>query len=171
MKILKNKLILITFLSLSTFVFTSDYDEDTFDNYISGQGANDSLALASTIICYMSNTGAANLANDGSYKAAIYADECETADSSSSGSSGAAAAKPKSANSASTSTTSGSSSNTVSAKDVDIMLLNSTIAATGETQFTSAWLINDEPYEQDNFEPKYVMYINHQQIELYYFYK
>ena len=164
MKYLKPKnyfLIFIIFAYISAYA--TDYEDDTFDNYISGQGANDSLALASTIICFMSNTGAASLANDGAYKAAIYADECETADSSSSGSSGAAAAKPKSANSASNSSSSGSSSNTVSAKDVDIMLLNSTIQAEGATQFTSAWLINDEPYDEDNFEPKYVMYINHQQ--------
>ena len=111
----------------------------------------------------MSNTGASVLTNAGDYKAAIYADECETADASSSGSSGAAAAKPKSANSASTSSSSGTASNTVSAKDVDIMILNSKLASVGATQDVSAWLINDEPYDEDYFEPKYIMYINHKQ--------
>ncbi len=160
---MNNKKIFLLTFTLSSFLFATDYDDDTFDNYISGQGANDSLSLASTIICYMSNTGASVLTNAGDYKAAIYADECETADASSSGSSGAAAAKPKSANSASTSSSSGTASNTVSAKDVDIMILNSKLASVGATQDVSAWLINDEPYDEDNFEPKYIMYINHKQ--------
>ena len=93
---MNNKKIFLLTFTLTSFLFATDYDDDTFDNYISGQGANDSLSLASTIICYMSNTGASVLTNAGDYKAAIYADECETADASSSGSSGAAAAKPKS---------------------------------------------------------------------------
>ena len=39
---------------LSTALFTTDYDNAKFDNYVSGQGVNEVLAEAQYIICAVS---------------------------------------------------------------------------------------------------------------------
>ena len=36
---------------VSTYANTTDYDNTVFDNYVSGQGVNEVLAEAQTIIC------------------------------------------------------------------------------------------------------------------------
>ena len=60
-------------------ILISDYANATFDNYVSGQGVNEVLAEAQTIICALSRMGTEDLAGDGSYKATIYINECEQA--------------------------------------------------------------------------------------------
>ena len=57
---------------VSTYANTTDYDNAVFDNYVSGQGVNEVLAEAQTIICALSRMGTEDLAGDGSYKATIY---------------------------------------------------------------------------------------------------
>ena len=147
---------LIVILSSVFLISAAPYDDDTFDNYISGQGANDALKDATAILCYMANAGMTDLTNDGTYKANIYGDECVTSNSSSDNS---AAAKPKAASSAATS--SSATATAATAKDVDEMLVNTTIASAGAKQNSSIWRINDEPFDErkgQDASPKYVLY-------------
>jgi len=147
---------LIVLLSSAFLISATDYDDDTFDNFVSGQGANDALSGATAILCYMANAGMSDLTNDGKYKANIFGDECVTTNSKSDDSS---AAKPKAASGAATSTSSSSSSTTV-AKDVDEMIVNTSIASAGAKQTSEIWRINSEPFDprEANPEPKYVLY-------------
>ena len=55
-----------------SFAHATDFDNAQFDNYVRGQGVNEVLAEAQTIICALSRMGTENLAGDGSYKATIY---------------------------------------------------------------------------------------------------
>jgi hypothetical protein len=76
------KLNIKLFLTISLFYFiiqATDYANAKFDNYVSGQGVNEVLAEAQTIICALSRMGTEDLVGDGSYKATIYMNECEQA--------------------------------------------------------------------------------------------
>ena len=73
---------LTTALTISIFslnAFATDYENATFDNFVDGQGVNEALADAQFILCSLSRFGTESLAGDGTYKATIYTDECESA--------------------------------------------------------------------------------------------
>src|SRR6056300_24294 len=94
------------FLSLSIFISyvdATDYDNAKFDNYVRGQGVNEVLAEAQTIICALSRMGTEDLVGDGSYKATIYMNECEQAAAEASDGSAATSAPSSATNSSSTS--------------------------------------------------------------------
>ena len=154
--IILKKFALILVIGIPGLVHSAPYDDDTFENFISGQGANDALSDATTIICYMANNGSASLTNDGKYKASIYGDECVTTNSNSTN---ASAAAPTSASSAGSGGTSNSADNSVK-KDVDPMIVNTTLEAAGATQYSQIWRINEEPFDirEANPEPKYILY-------------
>ena len=153
MKYIYSSLIII-FSNISISQETA-YETDLFENYISGQGANESLALASQIICYMANIGTETLANAGNYKAIIYEDDCTTTSSA-----GSTSAPSATSGQSASSGTSSSTSNNSQSKDADEMLVNTTLAAVGDIQRVKSWLLMEEPYDNDYFQPNYVLYIN-----------
>ena len=146
--------LIIIFSNISISQETA-YETDLFENYISGQGANESLALASQIICYMANIGTETLANAGNYKAIIYEDDCTTTSST-----GSTSAPSATSGQSASSGTSSSNSNNSQSKDADEMLVNTTLAAAGDIQRVKSWLLMEEPYDNNYFIPNYVLYIN-----------
>ena len=122
MKNIKIKLL----LSLSIFVSytdSSDYANATFDNYVSGQGVNEVLAEAQTIICALSRMGTEDLAGDGSYKATIYINECEQAAAQATDSTQGTTA-PSSATSSSTSSATSTAATGDAAPEIDTVFIN-----------------------------------------------
>ena len=79
MKYLKLNLFLPIYFLCGIINAATDYDNAQFDNYVSGQGVNEVLEEAQTIICALSRMGTEDLAGDGTYKATIYMNECEQA--------------------------------------------------------------------------------------------
>ena len=161
MKNIKIKLL----LSLSIFVSyidSSDYANDTFDNYVSGQGVNEVLAEAQTIICALSRMGTEDLAGDGAYKATIYINECEQAAAQATDSSQATSA-PSSASSSSTSSSTATAATGEAAPEIDTVYVNSGFT-TANMQTTKGWIVNDKPWnEQTNREPKNILYLLNEQ--------
>ena len=161
MKYIKTKL----FLSLSifiTYVDSSDYANATFDNYVSGQGVNEVLAEAQTIICALSRMGTEDLAGDGSYKATIYINECEQAAAQATDSTQATTA-PSSATSSSTSSATATAATGDAAPEIDTVFVN-TGFTTASMQTTKGWIVNDKPWnEQTNREPKNILYLLNEQ--------
>ena len=89
------KKLLTTICLMVTPVFASAgtaYEDDPTNYFVSGSGANEALEMVNEIICFFKNTRSEQFVNDGPYKAAVYADECETVSSASSSSD---AAKPQ----------------------------------------------------------------------------
>ena len=161
MKNIKIKLL----LSLSIFVSyidSSDYANATFDNYVSGQGVNEVLAEAQTIICALSRMGTEDLAGDGSYKATIYINECEQAAAQATDSTQATSA-PSSATSSSSSSASATAATGDAAPEIDTVFVN-TGFTTANMQTTKGWIVNDKPWnEQTNREPKNILYLLNEQ--------
>lgn len=161
MKYIKTKLL----LSLSIFISyadASDYANATFDNYVSGQGVNEVLAEAQTIICALSRMGTEDLAGDGSYKATIYINECEQAAVQSTDSSQATGSKSSSTSSSNTSATATATTGTA-APEIDTVFVN-TGFTTASMQTTKGWIVNDKPWnEQTNREPKNILYLLNEQ--------
>lgn len=161
MKNIKIKLL----LSLSIFVSyidSSDYANATFDNYVSGQGVNEVLAEAQSIICALSRMGTEDLAGDGSYKATIYINECEQAAAQATDSTQATSA-PSSATSSSSSSASATAATVDAAPEIDTVFVN-TGFTTANMQTTKGWIVNDKPWnEQTNSEPKNILYLLNEQ--------
>lgn len=143
---------------LSTALFATDYDNAKFDNYVSGQGVNEVLAEAQYIICAVSKMGTKELSGDGTYKATIYADECEAAAATSTDSSqGTSAPTSATTSSSSSASATGASGNTQ--RDIDTVIVNTGFTTT-TTQTTKGWMVNEKPYnDQTNREPKNIRYI------------
>ena len=156
-----NTLLAISFVSFNAFA--TDYDNATFDNFVDGQGVNEALQDAQFILCSLSRFGTESLAGDGTYKATIYTDECESAGAAATDSSQGTTA-PSSANSTSTSSSSsaGQTAATSNAKEVDTVIIN-TGFVTQTLQKTKAWIINDEPFSEEEREPKSITYLLNEQ--------
>jgi|TARA_B110000881_G_scaffold183243_1_gene170375 hypothetical protein len=156
-----NTLLAISFVSFNAFA--TDYDNATFDNFVDGQGVNEALQDAQFILCSLSRFGTESLAGDGTYKATIYTDECESAGAAATDSSQGTTA-PSSANSTSTSSSSsaGQTAATTNAKEVDTVIIN-TGFVTQTLQKTKAWIINDEPFSEEEREPKSITYLLNEQ--------
>ena len=152
-------------LSLSifvTYVDSSDYANATFDNYVSGQGVNEVLAEAQTIICALSRMGTEDLAGDGSYKATIYINECEQAAAQATDSSQGTSA-PTSATTSSSSSATATATTGEAAPEIDTVFVN-TGFTTASMQTTKGWIVNDKPWnEQTNREPKNILYLLNEQ--------
>jgi len=161
MKNFKTKL----FLSLSIFISyveATDYANARFDNFVSGQGVNEVLAEAQTIICALSRMGTEDLAGDGSYKATIYINECEQAAAQATDSSQGTTA-PSSASSSSTSSATSTAATGEAAPEIDTVYVN-TGFTTASTQTTKGWIVNEKPWnEQTNREPKNILYLLNEQ--------
>ena len=152
-------------LTLSLFVstaFATDYDNAKFDNYISDQGVNEVLSEAQEIICLLSRMGTEQLAGDGSYKAVIYADECEEVGAASTDSTAGTTA-PTSATTSSSSGSTATAGAEGSSKDIVNVVLNSGFTSS-DLQSTKGWIINDKPWDdRNNNEPKNIMYLLNEQ--------
>ena len=153
----------LTFSLFALNIFATDYDDDKFDNHIQDQGVNEVLEEAQFILCSLSRFGTKELAGDGSYKATIYSDECEGAGATATDSTQGTTA-PTSANStsssSSTAATGGGAATT--AKEVDEILINTGFVSS-TLQKTKAWIINDEPFDRDEFTPKSITYLLNEQ--------
>ncbi len=162
MKYLKLNLFLPIYLLSGILNSATDYDNAQFDNYVSGQGVNEVLEQAQTIICALSRMGTEDLAGDGTYKATIYMNECEQAAAAATDSSQGTTAPSSATNSASSSATS-SAATGEAAPEIDTVILN-TGFTTETMQTTKAWLVNDKPWnEQTNREPKNILYLFNEQ--------
>ena len=153
------------FLSLSIFISyieATDYANARFDNFVSGQGVNEVLAEAQTIICALSRMGTEDLAGDGSYKATIYINECEQAAAEASDGSEATSA-PSSATDSSSTSASATAATGDAAPEIDVVFVN-TGFTTASTQTTKGWIVNDKPWnDQTNPEPKNILYLLNEQ--------
>ena len=149
-----------TFIALSffiSFVHTTDFDNAKFDNYVRGQGVNEVLAEAQTIICALSRMGTENLAGDGSYKATIYMNECEQAAAESTTNTQGSA--PSSASSSSSSSSTATAGTGEAAPEIETVFLNSGFT-TNTIQSTKGWIVNDKPWDEEtNREPKNILYL------------
>ena len=153
---------LLAITLVSTYANTTDYDNAVFDNYVSGQGVNEVLAEAQTIICALSRMGTEDLAGDGSYKATIYINECEQAAAQATDSSAATTA-PSSANSSSSTSQTATTANGEAAPEIDTVFVN-TGFTTSDMQTTKGWIVNDKPWnDQTNNEPKNILYLLNEQ--------
>ena len=153
---------LLAITLVSTYANTTDYDNAVFDNYVSGQGVNEVLAEAQTIICALSRMGTEDLAGDGSYKATIYINECEQAAAQATDSSAATSA-PSSANSSSSTSQTATTATGEDAPEIDTVFVN-TGFTTSDMQTTKGWIVNDKPWnDQTNNEPKNILYLLNEQ--------
>jgi hypothetical protein len=159
-----NKLNTKLFLTISlffSFAKATDYDNAKFDNYVRGQGVNEVLAEAQTIICALSRMGTEDLVGDGSYKATIYINECEQAAAEST--TNEQGSKPSSATSSSSSSSAATTGTGDAAPEIDTVFLNSGFT-TASTQTTKGWIVNDKPWnEETNREPKNILYLLNEQ--------
>ena len=155
--------IFVTISFFFSFAHASDFDNAKFDNYVRGQGVNEVLAEAQTIICALSRMGTENLAGDGSYKATIYMNECEQAAAESTTNTQGSA--PSSASSSSSSSSTATTGTGEAAPDIDTVFLNSGFT-TASTQTTKGWIVNDKPFnEETNREPKNILYLLNEQTK------
>ena len=138
MKKLQYKIYLAITLSISS-IHASDYANAQFDNYVSGQGVNEVLSEAQTIICALSRFGTEDLSGDGSYKATIYMNECEQAAAQATDST-QGTTKPTSASGSSSSSASSTSTANTNV-EVDTVIVNSGFY-TADMQTTKGWLVN-----------------------------
>jgi hypothetical protein len=153
--------IFVTISFFFSFAHASDFDNAKFDNYVRGQGVNEVLAEAQTIICALSRMGTENLAGDGSYKATIYMNECEQAAAESTTNTQGSA--PSSASSSSSSSSTATTGTGEAAPEIDTVFLNSGFT-TASTQTTKGWIVNDKPWnEETNREPKNILYLLNEQ--------
>ena len=160
MKITKTSLLLALSFVLSD-AYATDYDNASFDNYVRGQGVNEVLAEAQTIICALSRMGTESLAGDGSYKATIYMNECEQAAANSTSTEQGSAPSSASASSSSSSTATEGAGE--AAPDIETVFLNSGFT-TAIKQSTKGWIVNDKPYDDEtNNEPKNILYLLNEQ--------
>jgi hypothetical protein len=161
MKKIQTKL-LITLSIFFLHIDASDYANATFDNYVSGQGVNEVLAEAQSIICALSRMGTEDLAGDGSYKATIYINECEQAAVAATDNT-EATSQPTSATTSSNTSASASAATTEAAPEIDTVFVN-TGFTTASMQTTKGWIVNDKPWnEQTNREPKNILYLLNEQ--------
>ena len=162
MKNFKIKPVVLTIFSALTFA--TDYDNAEFENYVSGQGVNDVIGEAQLIVCKLSKLGTKQLAGDGSYKATIFADECEETGGSDDSSQGTSA--PSSAQSGSSSSASSGADQAANIqKEIESVYVN-TGFLTSTTQTTKGWVINDKPWDDEtNREPKNIVYLLNEQTK------
>ena len=157
---------LTTALTISIFslnVYATDYDDATFDNFVDGQGVNEVLDDAQFILCSLARFGTESLAGDGTYKATIYSDECEGQGAASSDSSkGTTAPTSAKSSSSSSSSSSAGTAGTSTNKEVDTVIIN-TGFITQTLQKTKAWIIDDQPFSQDDYMPKSITYLLNEQ--------
>ena len=160
-----NKLQYKTFLALILSVSSiqaSDYANAQFDNFVSGQGVNEVLSEAQTIICALSRFGTEDLSGDGSYKATIYMNECEQAAAEATDSSAGTTAPTSATSTASTSATA-TAANGEAAPDIETVFINSGFT-TSVMQTTKGWIVNDKPWDdQTNDEPKNILHLLNEQ--------
>ena len=152
---------LLAIALVCTYANTTDYDNTVFDNHVSGQGVNEVLAEAQTIICALSRMGTEDLAGDGTYKATIYMNECEQAAAQATDST-QGTTKPTSASGSSSSSASSTSTANTNV-EVDTVIVNSGFY-TADMQTTKGWLVNEKPWnERTNREPKNILYLLNEQ--------
>lgn len=164
MKLNKINTIFITTL-FTIQSYGSDYDNASFENYVTGQGVNEVILEAQEIICSLAKLRTEDLAGDGSYIATIFSDECvQTSLSNSTDSSqGTGTRSSAQSGSSSSSASSNGSATAVTAKDIDTTYVNSGFT-TSTTQTTKAWILEDAPYnEETNRMPKHIVYIKNDQ--------
>ena len=156
---------LTTVLAISIFslnAFATDFDDANFDNFVDGQGVNEVLEDAQFILCSLARFGTESLAGDGTYKATIYSDECEGQGAAATDSSQGTTA-PTSANSTSSSgSNSAATAGTTTNKEVDTVIINSGFI-TQTLQKTKAWIVDDKPFDADDFMPKSITYLLNEQ--------
>ena len=156
---------LTTVLAISIFslnAFATDFDDANFDNFVDGQGVNEVLEDAQFILCSLARFGTESLAGDGTYKATIYSDECEGQGAAATDSSQGTTA-PTSANSTSSSgSNSAATAGTTTNKEVDTVIINSGFI-TQTLQKTKAWIVDDKPFDADEFMPKSITYLLNEQ--------
>ena len=163
MKKLKYKIFLAITFSISS-IHASDYANAQFDNYVSGQGVNEVLSEAQTIICALSRFGTEDLSGDGSYKATIYMNECEQAAAEATDSSAGTSAPTSATSTASTSATATAATGEA-APDIETVFVNSGFTSS-VMQTTKGWIVNDKPWdEQTNREPKNILHLLNQLID------
>ena len=161
MKKLQFKIFLAITLSISS-IHASDYANAQFDNYVSGQGVNEVLSEAQTIICALSRFGTEDLSGDGSYKATIYMNECEQAAAEATDNSAATSAPTSATSTASTSATATAATGEA-APDIETVFVNSGFTS-AVMQTTKGWIVNDKPWdEQTNREPKNILHLLNEQ--------
>ena len=131
---LKYKIFLALTLSVSS-INASDYSNAQFDNFVSGQGVNEVLAEAQTIICALSRFGTEDLSGDGSYKATIYMNECEQAAAEATDSSAGTTAPTSATSTASTSATATAATGEA-APDIETVFINSGFTTVSYTHLT-----------------------------------
>ena len=156
---------LTTALTISIFslnVFATDYEDATFDNFIDGQGVNEVLEDAQFILCSLARFGTESLAGDGTYKATIYSDECEGAGAAATDSASGTTAPTSSNSSSSSSSSAGSTAATSTAKEVDTVIIN-TGFITQTLQKTNAWIVDDAPFNERDYQPKSITYLLNEQ--------
>ena len=156
---------LTTALTISIFslnAFATDYENATFDNFIDGQGVNEVLEDAQFILCSLARFGTESLAGDGTYKATIYSDECEGAGAAATDSASGTTAPTSSNSSSSSSSSAGSTAAASTAKEVDTVIIN-TGFVTQALQKTSAWIVDDAPFNERDYQPKSITYLLNEQ--------
>lgn len=157
----KNIFFLLSLFTLNTFA--TDYDDATFDNFVTGQGVNEVILEAQEIICSLAKLRTEDLAGDGSYIATIFSDECVQTSLSNSNDSSQATGSRTSSKSGTSSTSSSSQTTSVEARDIDTTYVNSGFT-TAQTQTTKAWILEDAPYNNEtNRLPKHIVYIKNEQ--------
>ena len=161
MKKLQYKIFLAITFSISS-IHASDYTNAQFDNFVSGQGVNEVLSEAQTIICALSRFGTEDLSGDGSYKATIFMNECEQAAAEATDSSAGTTAPTSATSTASTSATA-SAATGEAAPDIETVFVNSGFTSS-VMQTTKGWIVNDKPWdEQTNREPKNILHLLNEQ--------
>jgi hypothetical protein len=159
------KLKLAVLFSISVFINATDYDNAKFENYVSGQGVNDVIAEAQLIVCKLSKLGTKELAGDGSYKATIFADECEETGGSGDSSQGTSAPSSAQSGGSSSSSSSGADQASNIQKEIETVFINTGFLS-ATTQTTKAWVINDKPWDEEtNREPKNIVYLLNEQTQ------
>ena len=78
-----NKLLTLSTLFLSGFIFSAAYDEDEREIYIQDDQVEEQLAEINVILCTLGNTMMEQFADKGPYKATVFPSRCEAKDTSS----------------------------------------------------------------------------------------
>lgn len=147
---------LVALMIVPQLSMSAAYEDDPQRFYVEGQAINESMEEVNDILCFMSAMRPDALVNDGSYRATIYPEDCETgnADATSEASSATAT-------SASSSTTASAATATVAAaKLATKSLLSVTREDNTKPVKGLAWV--EEPSEGE-FEPPMMIFVNFEQ--------
>ena len=140
-------IVLFASLFCATSVFGTDYETDSQNFWVTGQGINSALGSVNRMVCYMKNMRPDALLNDGAYKAIIYKEDCTmgNADASSEESSATATS------SQSSSTASSSSSSDAKSKTAQTAIVNVTKEGADLPMIGKVWvsMIAQDQYDFD----------------------